>query len=72
LDVDGAAVSLLTTSVARETLWASDSTANRLEELQFSLNEGAGIQAWLARPTCGFRQNRRRGSTFPGERLVDP
>jgi hypothetical protein len=31
--------------VARETLWASDSTANRLEELQFSLNEGACIQA---------------------------
>ena len=45
LDVDGASMSLLTTSEARETLWASDPTADLLEELQFSLNEGACIQA---------------------------
>ena len=45
LDVHGAAISLLTGSPARETLWASDSTAEMLEELQFTLNEGACMQA---------------------------
>lgn len=45
LDVDGAAISLLTASVSRETLWSSDATAERLEDLQFSLNEGACMQA---------------------------
>jgi GAF domain/ANTAR domain len=45
LDVDGAAISLLTATVSRETLWASDATAQQLEDLQFSLNEGACMQA---------------------------
>jgi hypothetical protein len=45
LDVDGAAISLLTATVSRDTLWASDATAERLEDLQFSLNEGACMQA---------------------------
>ncbi|WP_181779304.1 ANTAR domain-containing protein [Pseudonocardia pini] len=45
LDVDGAALSLLTAMAARETLWATDSVAQRLEDLQFSLNEGACIEA---------------------------
>ena len=45
LDVDGAAISLLTATDARETLWASDATAELLEDLQFTLNEGACIQA---------------------------
>jgi hypothetical protein len=45
LDVDGAALSLLTASVARHTLHATDPTARLLEELQFSLNEGACIEA---------------------------
>ena len=45
LDVHGAAISLLTASPSRETLWASDPTAELLEELQFSLNEGACMQA---------------------------
>jgi hypothetical protein len=45
LDVDGAAMSVLTTSVARQTLHATDATAERLEDLQFSLNEGACIEA---------------------------
>lgn len=45
LDVDGAALSLLTTSVARHTLHATDATARLLEELQFTLNEGACIEA---------------------------
>ena len=45
LDVDGAALSLLTTSVARHTVHATDVTAQILEELQFSLNEGACIEA---------------------------
>ena len=45
LDVHGAAISLLTESPSRETLWASDPTAEMLEDLQFTLNEGACMQA---------------------------
>ena len=45
LDVDGAAISVLTSTVSRETLWASDATAYLLEDLQFTLNEGACMQA---------------------------
>jgi hypothetical protein len=40
LDIDGAAISLLTGSASRETLWATDATAEILEDLQFTLNEG--------------------------------
>jgi hypothetical protein len=45
LDVDGASISLLTTSVSRETLWATDPVAELLEDLQFTLNEGACMEA---------------------------
>lgn len=45
LDVDGAAISLLTASSARETLCATDATAELLEDLQFSLGEGACVEA---------------------------
>jgi hypothetical protein len=45
LDVDGAAISLLTASALRETLWATDPIAERLEDLQFTLNEGACMEA---------------------------
>ena len=45
LDIDGAAISLLTVSTLRETLYASDATADLLEDLQFSLGEGACIDA---------------------------
>jgi ANTAR domain/GAF domain len=45
LDVEGAAISLLTTSVHRETLSATDPTAATLEDLQFTLGEGACIEA---------------------------
>ncbi len=45
LDVDGAALSLFTISAARLTLYASDGAAEMLEELQFTLNEGACIEA---------------------------
>lgn len=45
LDIDGAAMSLLTGSVSRETLWATDPTAELLEDLQFTLNEGACMEA---------------------------
>ena len=47
LDVEGAAISLLTASNARETLWATDATAELLEDLQFSLGEGACVEAAL-------------------------
>lgn len=45
LDVDGAAMSVLTTTPSRETLWATDATAELLEELQFTLDEGACMEA---------------------------
>ncbi len=45
LDVDGAAISLLTASAGRETLCATDTTAELLEDLQFSLGEGACVEA---------------------------
>ena len=45
LDIDGAAISLHTGSTLRETLFATDATADLLEDLQFSLGEGACIEA---------------------------
>jgi ANTAR domain-containing protein/GAF domain-containing protein len=48
LDVDGAALSLLTARLTRHTLYASDATAQLLEELQFTLNEGACIEAAMS------------------------
>lgn len=45
LGVDGAAISLLTERPSRKTLWATDPMATRLEELQFTLGEGACIEA---------------------------
>ena len=45
LDVDGAAISLLTARPARQTLAATDETAELLEDLQFTLNEGACMEA---------------------------
>ena len=45
LDIDGASISLLTASVSRKTLWATDPIAELLEELQFTLNEGACMEA---------------------------
>jgi hypothetical protein len=45
LDIDGASISLLTGSTSRETLWATDATAEILEDLQFTLNEGACMEA---------------------------
>jgi hypothetical protein len=42
---DGAAMSMLTASVHRETLSATDPTAAILEELQFTLGEGACLEA---------------------------
>ena len=45
LDVDGAAVSLLTGSASRVTVATTDPVAQMLEDLQFTLNEGACMQA---------------------------
>jgi hypothetical protein len=45
LDVDGGAISLLTTRPSRQVLAATDSTAELLEDLQFSLNEGPCMEA---------------------------
>jgi hypothetical protein len=45
LDVDGAAFSVMSSSVSRVTLWATDPTAELLEELQLTLNEGACMEA---------------------------
>jgi len=45
LDIDGAAISLHTAGNLRETLYASDVTSDLLEELQFTLGEGACMDA---------------------------
>jgi hypothetical protein len=45
LDVHGAAISLLTATDARKTVWATDPTAAVLEDLQFTLGEGACVEA---------------------------
>jgi GAF domain/ANTAR domain len=45
LDIDGASISLLTASDARQTLCATDPVAELLEDLQFTLNEGPCMQA---------------------------
>jgi hypothetical protein len=45
LDIDGAGISLLTAGTSRETLCASDATAELLEDLQFTLGEGACMEA---------------------------
>lgn len=45
LDVDGGVLSVLTATASRTTLWASDDTARLIEELQFTLNEGACMEA---------------------------
>jgi hypothetical protein len=54
LDVEGAAVSLLTTSIHRQALSTTDSTAATLEDLQFALGEGVCIEAAVSgRPVLG-------------------
>ena len=45
LDIDGAAISLHTAGNLRETLYSSDLTSDLLEELQFTLGEGACMDA---------------------------
>jgi hypothetical protein len=45
LQVDGGSISLLTATEARQTLWASDAVGELLEDLQFSLGEGACMEA---------------------------
>ncbi|GAA1854651.1 ANTAR domain-containing protein [Pseudonocardia ailaonensis] len=50
LDVDGAALSVMTAETSRRTLWATDETAMTLEEIQVTLNEGVCIDA----ATSGF------------------
>jgi transcriptional regulator with GAF, ATPase, and Fis domain len=47
LDIDGGAISLLTASTLSQMLCATDATAELLEELQFSLGEGACVEAAL-------------------------
>ncbi|WP_156756954.1 GAF and ANTAR domain-containing protein [Actinokineospora pegani] len=46
LPVDGASVSVMTGVASRESLYASDLTASRIEALQFSLGEGPCFQAF--------------------------
>jgi transcriptional regulator with GAF, ATPase, and Fis domain len=45
MDIDGAAISLLTSTSARITLVATDPVAELLEDLQFTLGEGACMEA---------------------------
>ena len=46
LPVDGASVSVMTGASGRQSLWASDEVATRIEALQFSLGEGPCFEAF--------------------------
>lgn len=46
VDVDAAAISVRTTSRAQELIATSDGWAQRLEELQYTVGEGPGIEAF--------------------------
>lgn len=46
MDVDGAAISLRTSGRAQELVAASDPWTRRLEELQYTLGEGPGVEAF--------------------------
>ncbi|HEY2203113.1 MAG TPA: GAF and ANTAR domain-containing protein [Pseudonocardia sp.] len=63
LGVDGAALSLLTAQVGRHTLHATDATAELLEELQFTLNEGACIEAATTGSPVLVSDLRERGAS---------
>ena len=45
LGINGASLSILTRAPGRQTLWATDPTAELIEDLQFTLNEGACMEA---------------------------
>jgi hypothetical protein len=47
LNIDGASISVLTVTDARETLSATNRTAQLLEDLQFTLNDGPCVEAAL-------------------------
>lgn len=47
--VDGAAFTVMTSDAARDTLCASDEVIAAVDELQFSLGEGPGLEAFLSR-----------------------
>lgn len=68
LDVDGAALSLQTEHPSRKTLWATDATATRVEELQFTLGEGVCIEAATtgrAVLVADIREEAAAGSRWP-------
>lgn len=63
LAVGGAAISLMTASSARETLWASDPVAELLEDLQLTLGEGASVEAATTGRPVLVRDLSRRAET---------
>jgi hypothetical protein len=73
LDVDGAVISLVTGGVSRQTLWATarqTEPLEELEELQFTLNEGACMEAAVTGspvlvPTCSNAQRQRACRSSP-------
>jgi hypothetical protein len=66
LDVDGASISLLTASDARQTRCATDPVAELLEDLQFTFDEGPCMQAAVTGNPCARAQpaSRLGGSTM--------
>ena len=73
LDIDGAAISLHTASTLRETLFATDATAELLEDLQFSLGEGACMEAAADRaPGAGTGHDRHRRTRAGGPSTPTP
>lgn len=63
LNVDGAALSLLTATDSRHTVYTTGATAETLEDLQFTLNEGVCIEAATTGQPVFVNDIRRAGRT---------
>ncbi|MFL6124803.1 GAF and ANTAR domain-containing protein [Actinophytocola sp.] len=65
-DVDGAAISLRTSARAQELAAASDPWARRLEELQYTVGEGPGVEAFTTAGPVLVADLPDAGSRWPG------
>lgn len=66
VDVDGAAISLRTSGRAQELAAVSDSWAQRLEELQYTVGEGPGVEAFTTAGPVLVADLRQAEARWPG------
>ncbi|MGG7105164.1 GAF and ANTAR domain-containing protein [Rhodococcus sp. 24CO] len=67
-EVDGAAVTILSTSSARELMYATDALAQHLDELQFTSGDGPCVDAFLSGSPvlCNDTSDPLHGKSWPG------